>query len=550
MEQRDTVEISAELEATINQLALLVEQDPAAAKASLEAIYRRAEQGGAEVAQAKAACALARCCFRLDALREGLGWARDACGLMARIQDPAGEVVALGHHGVIWAKLGDLNRAREFLCRGLEIAERWGINAERGPLLTNLALTYGWEHRPEDYARITAEAVALFRALGDRKRLAHVLANLGGGLAKSPDTRAEARAAYEEAIVLAREEGLPRIEAIALGGLGEIEGDEGHIEEGCRLLEEARRIFLGQGLHFDAASQLRILVPVFARAERYAEAIALLQSHLESAEHAESIGLRVLLLNMRSHTEEAMGDLRGALATARAVIDLTQKLHEHEALTRLAQQQSLQQALIDDALARRQDSHIDALLRSNTSLRDALSRERIANRTLAQRTMSDTLTGIANRHGFFLRADVELTRCLAVDAPLSLLLLDLDHFKQLNDLHGHPTGDAVLCEFTQRITSLIRALDIFARLGGEEFALLLPNCPLSAAGDVATRLCEIIRAQPFCEGTHNIHVTVSIGVVSLLPDEPLSSLISRADAALYRAKDLGRDRVQVAEPPQ
>jgi diguanylate cyclase (GGDEF)-like protein/PAS domain S-box-containing protein len=156
----------------------------------------------------------------------------------------------------------------------------------------------------------------------------------------------------------------------------------------------------------------------------------------------------------------------------------------------------------------------------------------------------DHLTGIANRRAFFEAAETELARWRRQPRPLALLMLDADHFKVINDSHGHPAGDAVLRDLAATLNASFREVDVVARVGGEEFAVLLPSTTLDSALAVAERLLTEVRARRVeCDGAR-IAYTVSGGVAVM--DESvtgLDALMKRADEALYAAKKAGRDRV-------
>lgn len=162
----------------------------------------------------------------------------------------------------------------------------------------------------------------------------------------------------------------------------------------------------------------------------------------------------------------------------------------------------------------------------------------------------DFLTGTANRRHFVEVAQRERERARRSGAALSLCMLDVDHFKNVNDEHGHVVGDQVLTGIAQGAASALRSSDILGRLGGEEFALLLPDTDLAGAVRVAERVREAIAArelqvEPNEQGVSAVvRVTVSLGVAELRSNEPFESLLKRADRALYAAKDLGRNRVQ------
>lgn len=160
----------------------------------------------------------------------------------------------------------------------------------------------------------------------------------------------------------------------------------------------------------------------------------------------------------------------------------------------------------------------------------------------------DFLTGISNRREFFYLGNREMNRAGRDGKPLTLLLMDLDHFKQINDQHGHITGDHVLSEFATRVQSSLRSFDIFARLGGEEFVVLLTGSAPDEALETARRLCALVSEQPFAaaEGK-GIACTVSIGLAAWNGSESIDKLLNRADDALYQAKHNGRNQVSVAQ---
>ena len=162
--------------------------------------------------------------------------------------------------------------------------------------------------------------------------------------------------------------------------------------------------------------------------------------------------------------------------------------------------------------------------------------------TLATR---DELTGLLNRRHGQQMLEQELARARRSGRPFCLALLDLDHFKRINDGHGHSAGDAVLRTFAPAALAAIRASDVLARWGGEEFVLLLADTGLPAARAAAERLREGVAASQVPVGGRELGVTVSIGLTEYRPGESMSQLLERADLLLYEAKAQGRNRVEV-----
>jgi diguanylate cyclase (GGDEF)-like protein len=163
-------------------------------------------------------------------------------------------------------------------------------------------------------------------------------------------------------------------------------------------------------------------------------------------------------------------------------------------------------------------------------------------RTLAT---TDSLTGLINRYAFMDEAERAHSLAIRSQQALTLLMVDIDHFKQLNDRHGHAAGDHALFVFTRAAKRTLRKHDLMGRLGGEEFAVLLPGTAISEAVEAAERLRLAIAGATVevADGRHSM--TVSIGLAQVLDEETVSAALVRADRALYRAKRDGRNRVRV-----
>ena len=160
----------------------------------------------------------------------------------------------------------------------------------------------------------------------------------------------------------------------------------------------------------------------------------------------------------------------------------------------------------------------------------------------------DPLTGIYNRRSFGILLDKSIRLMRRMNSPLSLLALDLDHFKRINDSWGHGVGDQALRHFVRLASEHLRHEDVIGRMGGEEFVILLPNTGLEAASGVAERLRALIEAQPLAGPRGPIVLTVSIGVTLVARDEAQDSALERVDEAMYQAKSNGRNRVERARP--
>ena len=176
----------------------------------------------------------------------------------------------------------------------------------------------------------------------------------------------------------------------------------------------------------------------------------------------------------------------------------------------------------------------------------SLARHRAELETLAR---TDVLTGLANRREFMARLAQEAQRQQRGERPLAVVMLDVDHFKQVNDTHGHAAGDQVLSSLGRLLQGSVRQeVDLAARLGGEEFALLLPETDIEGAQRVARKIVEALRATPIHHGSQLLPVTISAGVAPVRDGDGERAL-RLADDSLYEAKRQGRDRVVMAMEP-
>ncbi len=162
------------------------------------------------------------------------------------------------------------------------------------------------------------------------------------------------------------------------------------------------------------------------------------------------------------------------------------------------------------------------------------------------KSMTDALTGLLNRYGLHGSLQRQLAEARRYDRPLSCLLLDIDHFKLVNDTYGHAAGDTALMQVARVLSEAVRGSDVVCRYGGEEFLVLAPETKLEGASALAEKIRFNVAARLFGDGERVFPVTLSIGVSQLHTSESGHDMIARADAALYLAKESGRNRVEAA----
>jgi diguanylate cyclase (GGDEF)-like protein len=179
----------------------------------------------------------------------------------------------------------------------------------------------------------------------------------------------------------------------------------------------------------------------------------------------------------------------------------------------------------------------------------SLGRLAISERKLTLRALTDPLTGVFNRRTFLDLSNKETARAQRTGSLTSVLMIDIDHFKKVNDTFGHPVGDLVIKALAETATKGLRPTDILARYGGEEFVITLPETDSDVAKRVAERLRAALEKLVVPADGKEVRFTVSIGIATFATGVSISAAMARADQALYRAKEGGRNRVELAEPP-
>ena len=241
------------------------------------------------------------------------------------------------------------------------------------------------------------------------------------------------------------------------------------------------------------------------------------------------------------------GDLSARVSLPEDGVDALDELNLLRGVfNEMARQIEGQTSILEGRVARR-TAELEAanseLARINQRLSRAVAR-------LADIAKTDGLTGLLNHRSFQEKLGLELQRCLRQEHPLSIVMIDVDHFKSYNDMHGHPAGDFVLKEVSRIFRENLREVDVVARYGGEEFAIVLLDTPKGAAGLVAEKLRLAVQDHDFphaADSQPQGRMTVSLGVASF-PDDGLSpaELVETADLSLYEAKRRGRNRVVLA----
>ncbi len=238
----------------------------------------------------------------------------------------------------------------------------------------------------------------------------------------------------------------------------------------------------------------------------------------------------IFSLTMNCNMRAIVTDIRSLNGRKRATINITESN---------ATLKSELEALND----REGHTRYEGLQILNKKLQETQNELQEANRKLTELAIKDDLTGAYNRRYFMAQASQHHSYQIRYQMPVSVMMLDIDHFKKINDRFGHQAGDLSLVEFANTCRKNVRDTDMFGRLGGEEFAISMPGLDLAHATYTADKIRQLIEQLTISYNDKDITFTVSIGVVEMQPQESLESTLSRADKALYSAKNSGRNRV-------
>ena len=206
---------------------------------------------------------------------------------------------------------------------------------------------------------------------------------------------------------------------------------------------------------------------------------------------------------------------------------------------------SIENAILNDELETRVAERTAELVRINNRLREEIEERKRIEKELQRLAMTDPLTGAYNRRHFFELAQQEFDRSRRYNRKISMVIFDVDYLKQINDSYGHVVGDRVLQVTAQRFMDNLRQMDIFARYGGDEFVVLLPETNLEQAKLAAWRLHKVVSSEPVETLEGPVHLRISMGVACSQDADGMETLLLNADQALYTAKESGRNQVVV-----
>jgi diguanylate cyclase (GGDEF)-like protein len=436
---------------------------------------------------------------------------------------------------------GDTNSALQYCEKAINLGRTLDDQAMFAQILMTLGLAFAVAQQFERSIEIYAEAAALCRAREDKLGLARVLNNWADVLTNSFEVSRDTGFAADvqildeailygrQALDLAEECESFRFQLLTIETLAHAMEVHGMYEVALVELEAGMSKLGGHGF---VKEELDIQVRLGAlelQLSQAGPAVIRLSKARELALGLGSYPHFADLLKTLSTAYEAAGDFAKALAVYKECHIVTLKSHDQQA------------QISAQIFAAKLD--LDKLQRETESHKSRVSQLENYNRSLNVLVREDSLTGLPNR-----RALQEHLERVAVThiGTITFALLDIDHFKRVNDNFSHLIGDEVLRHFGQLIRSCLRAGDMAARIGGEEFALVLERARGSRSVDVCERIRKTIQSYDWSVIAPTLHITASFGITHVKASDDLKSMMERADSALYRAKQTGRNRIEKA----
>ena len=412
----------------------------------------------------------------------------------------------LNNIGFTYVVLGDNAHALPILMRSLEAAQSvpdaglYKNLIALANIYDSLCQAYLVQHDLEAALQAAMKSTAICRQIGDLKKEAEYLLILGEVYSQMGNLE-QASDCFQQTLTLAREHGFRREESEAYRRLGILHGSLGDYAQAIRLLEDALAI----------ASEIKIQREVYECHQAFANLYKEEREFEKALEHYEKFH-QVKEMVFNDQSDQRLKNL--------------EILHQVEQARREADIHQLKSIELQREIEERKKAQELAEILAST----------------------DVLTGVFNRRHFFALAEHWIEESLRKQTPLSTLIIDVDHFKMINDRYGHQVGDRALAAIARKISSTVRKVDIVGRYGGEEFVVLLPETDPNVAEIIAERLRSVIETLEISPANPDLRATISLGIAGLdssdAPDELLlEKLLEQADQAMYAAKRLGRNRV-------
>jgi len=420
-----------------------------------------------------------------------------------------GRAATLRAIGVVYSRSGDAETGLDYFDQSLALCVQAGDDVARAKTLNNIGVNLNDLSRHDESLAALQEALAIYRGAGLTLQQSGTLVNLGLTLEKL-DRTAEAEASFNDALQLCEATGHMYGVVDARLSLGRLAAAQGRADEALHWLEAA----------LAGAEQHRLKQPLSECLD------ALASLHERCGRHAEA-----LALYRRFHAAERDAMLQSSERQLKAV----QTRYQLAAAQREAEIHRLRH--VELARANAELEQLNDSLRASDEQKSALLAE------LERQTYEDSLTGLGNRRLLDRRLADEFDRAVRHSRPLAVALVDIDHFKRINDRYSHAVGDAALKALARMLAAMVRHTDLAVRLGGEEFVLVLVETDAEGAKAVCEKLRAAVAAHDWSRIRPGLALTVSVGYCADLAVGSAERLLATADRNLYIAKARGRNRI-------
>ncbi|ADV68067.1 GGDEF domain-containing protein [Deinococcus maricopensis] len=535
---QDTLHLAQTLHAPAHEVRVrlavawtLLDQDPHAAGEDVERAAALAAPLNDAALTAHVECMAARVALSQGDAPTVLGTARRA--LAAAEAAEHAEHCAHAHSliGVALLMMGDYAHALLHHQEVLKHLGRVTSPSLRACLLCDIGANFNDFGTPEDARAFLEQALAV--ADEHQLRFSRVMTreNLGRTLMQLGQCDNGARLLHE-GLDAALHEGIPRWEAYFRSTIGEVDLERGRVDAAYAQLTRAAHVA-------DDVSDAYLTTTVYSVLGRVLRALGRLDEARTHLERALADATQAELLGPAKNAHRALSDVLAEQGAYREALTHFQQYHDLAMKVQVEEVRRHTQLLQVQRELELERSSVQAQRRLNEELQRANAQVQEHATELARLAREDALTGVANRRHFMDHLTLQ-----ARHAPtFAAIVLDADHFKSINDQFGHPTGDEVLRVIGRVLQQHVRAGDVVARLGGEEFGVLLLDADRARALDVAERIRAALATHPWADVAPGAHVTVSAGVAHATEVDSPDALIALADRRLYQAKQGGRDRV-------
>jgi diguanylate cyclase (GGDEF)-like protein len=483
--------------------------------------------------------ALLKCAFFANRLDEAVSHGLEALKLSEK--DEARASAVHNDLGLVYGRLADFEAALEHLLESLRLLKGQGLEPGASLLnnIGNVCLELDDHAQALDFFRAAHGA---FAATNARRGEGIALGNIGRALA-GLERWEQALDAFRQSVQHFREHADVAYLAPALARQGRAYAALGEAADARASFRESLDIAVSAGQREFLDEVLLAAGQFHLAQDEFDAGIALLSWAMQLLKPGEATPHALELHRTFAEAFEKAGDTASALRHYKEYLNAYRAVSEtttNTRIRRLMTQFNLEQAQRQEEIFRLRNVELARAYDELQTLHEQLEDQ---HRQLQQLSVEDALTGVFNRRYLDLQLEIEVSRALRHERPLSVAMCDVDQFKQINDDLSHIVGDEVLRQLGALLRQATRESDIVCRYGGDEFLIALPETPIATAREIVTRLRDAVRQHPWSQIHPELQVRLSLGIAELEPDGDLRRLLSMADARLYQAKRLGRDRV-------